>query len=191
MDNLWVQAGLIVLAQIAIATGDFYRNHKRQESHKEKMMTVLAVKYGVETSELDSEMEKSPELALRYTMDFLSHERWENRFANFVGLLVKPIAFIAGLMSWCQILLPILVLTGDLSGSDAVMGGWIATGILAAWTVTFALIDVITYAICGRGLGAPARDQKTFAETWDRYLKDKKFAERAELDSLDWELSEA
>jgi len=180
---------LIVAAQFAIAFGSAYRTKKRRDSHQQKMLTMMAVKYNVPTSEIKAVLAEDPEDAMRYMMDWMSDDKWENRFANFIGLLLKPFAFIAMIASFGQFFFAVAALVGKIPASDAVMYCWFVTAGIFAWEIIFAAIDVIVYGISGRGVGGPAVAQKQFAEVWDRHLAEKEIAERIELDGADWELA--
>jgi len=189
MDNLWVQAGLIVAIQFAIGYAAAYRSRRQEESSKNKVFNLFAVKHYITTADARDQFDASSEDSLRYLADYLSPEKWENRLADLVGVVFKPFDFIFAIASWGQLLIAAAALISAISAQDAVLYCWFVTAGHLAYAIIGAALDALTFAITGRGAGGPAIARKKFAEVWDRRLVDQRIAERIELDGADWELS--
>ena len=177
MDNLWVQLAVIVGIQFALAVIALMVNGLHERLAKEKLMPQLAIEFGVSTLDVEEIAEEKPEKFLQYMMAWASHDKWENRFANLVGSLLKPFVFIAKIAGWLFWIIPLSVLVGESTFAQGLEYAWMYTGGLVAWTFLVLAIDSVTYAITGRRAGAPAEAVKMFTAEWNMQMSRKKWDE--------------
>lgn len=188
MENLWVQLAVIIgiqmaLGVIVVMVSGLYRN-----AAERKLMPKVALKYGVTVTEVEYAVEEAPEKYLKFMMDWASDDKWENRFANLIGLLLKPFGFIAKVVGWGSLIIPLSVLVGESTFAQGIEYGWMVTGGLVAWTFFVLAIDAINYAITGRRAGAPAEVYKALTAEWDMHIRRK---QQEVHDALNWEFADA
>jgi hypothetical protein len=179
---LWVQAVLIMVVQTALLIVHTMLEVPRKRVFNDKEFMLLALKYGVPTSEVRDAINESPDEFVRYKMDFLNPDRWENRFANLICFIEKPFGYIFIFVLCAQLALPVLVLTGHATGLHAVLAGWLVTAGICAFVAAFFVSEHLTYAICGRFPFSRADGQKFATAMWNDYVEIKN--RRGE--TIDW-----